>query len=214
MVGHGNSSRAENMTSKSSRAGTLRLSEGDNVVVATGKIEAGQATGDGPVAAERIPFGHKMAAVAIAPGAAIVKFGQIIGFARIAIAPGEWVHEHNVDDARFRARLPLRRGGGAGQHPAGRRTGDIRGLSPRERPRRNAQLYRHTDKRELFGLGRRVSLPRRSTRSGILDDYPNVDGIVPLHPWHGLRHGRFGRGLRSSSSAPSGAMPPIPTWAA
>ncbi len=47
-------------------------------------------------ATQRVPRGHKMAAMPIAAGEPIVKFGQIIGFAKAPIALGEWVHEHNV----------------------------------------------------------------------------------------------------------------------
>lgn len=43
-----------------------------------------------------VPAGHKVALAPIAEGAAIVKYGQTIGFAREPIAPGEHVHTHNV----------------------------------------------------------------------------------------------------------------------
>src|SRR6185312_17517366 len=74
---------------------TLRLSDRDNVVVAIDQIVAG-ANAAGIAARERVPRGHKMATVAIAQDAPVYKYGQIIGFASKPIAPGEWVHEHNV----------------------------------------------------------------------------------------------------------------------
>jgi altronate hydrolase len=37
-----------------------------------------------------------MASTPIGEGAPVRKYGQVIGFASRAIAPGEWVHEHNV----------------------------------------------------------------------------------------------------------------------
>ena len=74
---------------------TLRLNASDNVVTAVDPIDAG-AGAYGATATVRIPRGHKMAISAIAEKAPIVKFGQIIGFASKAIAPGEWVHEQNV----------------------------------------------------------------------------------------------------------------------
>ncbi|MFO1033239.1 MAG: UxaA family hydrolase [Hyphomicrobiales bacterium] len=77
------------------RSPMLRLHASDNVVVATRIVEKGEGV-EGVVAGSRIPRGHKMAAVAIAPGEAVRKFGQIIGFAKGAIQPGDWVHEHNV----------------------------------------------------------------------------------------------------------------------
>jgi altronate hydrolase len=54
-----------------------------------------------------IPAGHKLAAVAIADGQPVRKFGQIIGFARGAIRAGEHVHEHNCVYAEFRRDLEL-----------------------------------------------------------------------------------------------------------
>src|SRR5262245_52408368 len=74
---------------------TIRLSADDNVVVAVDPIAAGVAVA-GTSARERVPRGHKMAVAAIATDAPVRKYGQIIGFASRAIAPGEWVHEHNV----------------------------------------------------------------------------------------------------------------------
>lgn len=82
---------------KASRPGSplLRLHGTDNVVVATRIIEKGE-TLEGITAQAKIMRGHKMASVKIANGEPIRKFGQIIGFAKSDIAPGEWVHEHNV----------------------------------------------------------------------------------------------------------------------
>lgn len=41
------------------------------------------------------PAGHKIARTAIAPGAAVIKYGQIIGYATEGIAAGAHVHSHN-----------------------------------------------------------------------------------------------------------------------
>ncbi|MGO4831300.1 UxaA family hydrolase, partial [Rhizobiaceae sp. 2RAB30] len=84
------------MNSEKAAARTLRLSGEDNVVVAADRIEAGTNVVAGVETRQRIPFGHKIAARPIAEGEAVVKFGQIIGFASKPIAPGDWVHEHNV----------------------------------------------------------------------------------------------------------------------
>jgi hypothetical protein len=42
------------------------------------------------------PAGHKIARAAIARGAAVVKYGQIIGYATCDIAAGDHVHSHNL----------------------------------------------------------------------------------------------------------------------
>src|SRR5690606_11657749 len=78
-------------------ARTLRLSDEDNVVVATERTEPGATVAAGIAARQRIPFGHKVAIQPIAKGEPVRKFGQIIGFASQAIVPGDWVHEHNCD---------------------------------------------------------------------------------------------------------------------
>jgi altronate hydrolase len=48
-----------------------------------------------------VPNGHKIASRAIAKDEAILRYGQIIGFASSAIAPGEHVHNHNVQLREF-----------------------------------------------------------------------------------------------------------------
>ena len=52
-------------------------------------------------------MGHKIALRPIRKGEAVLKYGQIIGFASQDIAPGDHVHVHNVDRRRLRARLRL-----------------------------------------------------------------------------------------------------------
>ena len=61
------------------------------------------------VLGEPVRMGHKIALVEIAPGQPVIKYGQIIGFASRPIAPGQWVHTHNVDAGAFGATMPSRR---------------------------------------------------------------------------------------------------------
>jgi altronate hydrolase len=78
---------------------TLRLHPDDDVVIAKHRIAAGTvlATDAGPVAlAADVPAGHKIAVRARAAGDPVRRCGQIIGFATVAIAPGEHVHRHNL----------------------------------------------------------------------------------------------------------------------
>jgi sugar lactone lactonase YvrE len=44
-----------------------------------------------------IPLGHKFAVRALAHGVRVRKYGEFIGRATRAIAPGAWVHEHNLE---------------------------------------------------------------------------------------------------------------------
>ena len=48
---------------------------------------------------ENIPAGHKVALVPIAAGEKVIKYGNPIGVATKDIAPGEWVHSHNLKTA-------------------------------------------------------------------------------------------------------------------
>ena len=75
---------------------TVRLSPSDNVVVAVDPIADGAAAA-GVTARARVMRGHKMAVAPIGQGEPVRKYDQIIGFATAPIAPGDWVHTHNVE---------------------------------------------------------------------------------------------------------------------
>ena len=51
---------------------------------------------------EPIPFAHKFAILAIPPGEAVRKYGQLIGEATRDIQAGDYVHIHNVVSKRMR----------------------------------------------------------------------------------------------------------------
>jgi altronate dehydratase small subunit len=77
----------------------VRLAPEDNVCVAATTIEPGETLQIGglPVTvSDRIPTGHKLAAVPIAAGEKVMKYGAPIGSATRPIAPGQHVHTHNV----------------------------------------------------------------------------------------------------------------------
>jgi altronate hydrolase len=77
----------------------LQLSAADNVAVARQALSAGttlQVGGHSVTLAEPIASGHKFALLPIAAGAQVLKYGQGIGIATAAIAPGQHVHVHNV----------------------------------------------------------------------------------------------------------------------
>src|SRR5436309_3736397 len=77
----------------------VRLRETDNVAVIKRMLKAGVELAVGSLrltAASSIPPGHKICLSEIVDGAAVRKYGQVIGFARGRIAPGEHVHTHNV----------------------------------------------------------------------------------------------------------------------
>jgi altronate hydrolase len=88
----------------SMEAAVVHLDPQDHVVIAKQKLASGtrlrRASDGGPESAlvvrEHIPSGHKLALCAIPPGEPVRRYGQVIGFAKTMIQPGEHVHKHNL----------------------------------------------------------------------------------------------------------------------
>lgn len=77
----------------------ILLHPDDNVLVCIAPIAAGDRLAIGEAAVRAtcdIAVGHKIARRALGPGEKIIKYGAPIGSATMAIAPGAWVHSHNV----------------------------------------------------------------------------------------------------------------------
>ena len=73
----------------------LRITPSDQVAVALCPLKAGS-TVAGVTLTEDIPAGHKFSLTAIPAGADVIKYGAPIGRALTDIAPGAWVHTHNI----------------------------------------------------------------------------------------------------------------------
>ena len=73
----------------------IRIHPSDSVAVALCNVTAGTEF-EGIRAACDIPQGHKMALTAVAAGENVIKYGFAIGHATEYIAPGAWVHTHNM----------------------------------------------------------------------------------------------------------------------
>jgi len=77
----------------------MKMNDRDNVAVALRPIREGEALeeyGIKLLAAKDIPQGHKIALAAINKGEVVVKYGYPIGYATVAVSPGEWLHTHNL----------------------------------------------------------------------------------------------------------------------
>jgi altronate hydrolase len=77
----------------------IHLSPNDNIAVARVPLAAGQRVridGDEVTLLDAVPMGHKLALRAIDAGGTVVRYGQVMGRARIGIEPGRHVHVHNV----------------------------------------------------------------------------------------------------------------------
>ncbi len=164
-------------------ARTLVLNAADNIAVALANLDVGTPTPQGVAIIRRVPRGHKFATRPIGAGEAVIKFGQIIGFAREAIAPGDWVHEHNC-------------GMGAGDGSIARDYGFSEGLTPTEfvpvEQRATFEGYRRANgkvgTRNYIGILTSVNcsatvakfMAEAINRSGILAQYPEIDGVIPF----------------------------------
>jgi altronate hydrolase len=171
----------------------IRLHEQDNVVIAIDLLNQGVSV-VGLTAREKILKGHKMAIQAIREGEPIRKFGQIIGFAKGHIAPGEWVHEHNVGLHDFERDY--------------RFAEDAKddGLLP-ENLRATFEGYRRgsgkTGTRNYIGILTSVNCSASVARfaaaaiekSGVLTEYPGIDGIVAIVHGTGCGHAAYGEGF-------------------
>ena len=168
----------------------LRLNATDNVVVAMRHLARGErVAGESVTAAESIPSGHKVATQAIRAGEIVRKYGQVIGAATADIAPGGHVHTQNLAMSALRADAG---GGGAAQ---------------RQEPPRSFQGYRRANGkvgvRNYLGVLTSVNcsatvarhIAEAAERTGLLDDYPDIDGIVPITHASGCGMASAGEGF-------------------
>lgn len=74
---------------------SIRIHPLDNVAVALTDLHAGE-TVAGITLREDVPAGHKVALAPLHPGDKVIKYGCPIGHATVEVAPGRWLHTHNV----------------------------------------------------------------------------------------------------------------------
>src|SRR5690348_8003708 len=82
----------------------ILLHSDDNVAVAARDLAAGSTVSIGGHSVrltEPVRQGHKVSLGAVAVGQPVTKYGQTIGFATAPIAPGQWVHVHNLGAEAF-----------------------------------------------------------------------------------------------------------------
>ena len=71
----------------------------DNVAIARVALSPGQelrVNGQPITVEDPVPAGHKVAVAAVAAGEEVLRYGQVIGRARVRIEPGRHVHTHNI----------------------------------------------------------------------------------------------------------------------
>jgi len=167
----------------------IRLHPQDNVLIALRDLVAGEVLPDLSVPlAGPVPRGHKIALEPVAAGANVIRYGQIIGAASQPIAAGAHVHVHNL-------------GMGAHEQDYAFST-DLRPL-PVVAEARHFMGYHRADggvgTRNYLGILTSVNcsgsvarfIAETCEKQGWLDQFPNVDGVVPIV--HGTGCGMSGK---------------------
>ena len=170
------------------RPRVLRLNPQDNVAIALDDIGAGEAVGDAGVKlVQSVMRGHKIAISPITAGQNVLRYGQIIGQATSDIAAGEHVHVQNL---------------GMGDHAQDyAHASEAVGLGAASAHRTFDGYHRadgHVGTRNYLGILTSVNcsgsvakfIAEAAEKSGLLDDFPNIDGIVPIT--HGTGCGMSG----------------------
>ena len=154
----------------------VRLHSRDDVCVAIDNVAKGT-DWEGIISTDSIPAGHKMAVTRIATGEPVRKFNQIIGFASGDIEPGQHVHTHNCLFQGFER-----------DYAFGIDATPTEFVSPTERA--SFQGYRRANgrvgTRNYIGILSSVNcsatvikqIAEQVKWGGVLDQYPNVDGVV------------------------------------
>lgn len=158
----------------------IRLNRDDNVVLARADITPGTPIPEeGVTTAGHIPAGHKMATRPIAQGEPIRRYNQIIGFATEAIGTGEHVHVQNCAMGDFERDYAFC----ADAKPAD--------YLP-EAERATFEGYRRANgrvgTRNYIGILSSVNCSATTSRmiaahferSGVLEQFPHVDGVVAI----------------------------------
>ena len=156
------------------------LHPADNVAVLRAPLEAGvPAPGASVMPIRPIARGHKMAIAAIARGGTVIKYGQVIGLATRDIPAGDHVHSDNL----AMSDLALRH-----EFCADARAPDLLPHATRATFRGYRRADGRVGTRNYIAVISSVNcsatvsraVASEVTRSGILADHPNVDGIVAL----------------------------------
>ncbi|MDE0591527.1 altronate dehydratase family protein [Halocynthiibacter sp. C4] len=162
-------------------AETLLLHPSDNVAILTARAgEGDDPLGIGAPLPKAVSSGHKIAREALAQGAEVYKFGQLIGYATEDIPAGAHVHSHNCAFGDHGQTYEF----GADLEKAQAAIPSMEG--------RTFMGYRRADgrvgTRNMIALCATVNCSATVIKkaaaeveaSGMLDDYPNVDGVVAL----------------------------------
>ncbi len=156
----------------------IQLSDQDNVLIALHDLTKGdQPCGLDSTLNTCIKRGHKLAAKPIAKGESILRYGQIIGQAKCDINVGEHVHVHNLGMSEHKQDYAF----------------STKAISlPEIETKRTFMGYHRSDgsvgTRNYVGIITTVNcsgsvarfIAEEAEKSGLVDEFENVDGVVPI----------------------------------
>ncbi len=159
----------------------IRIHPADDVVIARHQLVGGtRIASEGITVSGLIPPGHKLATRAIAAGAPVRRYDQIIGTAKQPIAAGQHVHTHNLEFASFARDYAAASGARPTEFVAEPATFD--GIvRPGGRIATRNYIGILTSVNCSATVARAIADHfRRDTNPRALERFPNVDGVVAL----------------------------------
>jgi altronate hydrolase/galactarate dehydratase len=162
----------------SSAKQVLKLHSEDNVLIALADLDAGVYLSEiDSTLNQNVPQGHKIAAKAIAPSEQVIRYGNVIGQATTDIHAGDHVHSQNLAMSKHAQDLEV-------DHQ------QIEMPTPTVERTFNG-YWRRDEKvgtRNYIGILTSVNcsgsvanfIAEAAQAEGLLDAFPNVDGIVPI----------------------------------
>jgi altronate hydrolase len=170
-------------------AAALQLHPSDNIAIALRRIGAGEPALPGLVALDPIGPGHKIALGPIAAGETVRKYGQVIGAATADIPRGGHVHSHNLAVSADRL--------AAAPAPVWDRTEPPRTFEGFRRANGKVGVRNYVGVLTSVNCSATVArhIAEAAERTGLLDAFPHVDGIVPITHASGCGMASSGEGF-------------------
>ncbi|RVU23044.1 altronate dehydratase [Streptomyces antnestii] len=175
----------------------IRLRPEDDVAIAAVDLTAGTvADADGLTVRLRadVARGHKVALRDLGRGTPVLRYGQVIGFAGTDIAAGDHVHLHNLEYREFER---------AHEFAVDARKEEVLPVAEQATFQGYVRSDGKVGTRNFLGILTSVNcsataakqIAARLRYSGVLDDFPHVDGVVALTHGQGCGMAADGEGI-------------------
>jgi altronate hydrolase len=159
----------------------IRIHPADDVVIARSQLLGGTRIDSEDVTVSGlIPPGHKLAVRAVAAGQPVRRYNQVIGMARVDIAPGQHVHSHNLEFSSFERDHAV--GQGVAPTDYVLQPATFQGIV-----RADGRVATRNDIGVLTSVNCSATVARaiadhfrRDINPRALHDFPNVDGVIAL----------------------------------